>query len=100
MTETFKGEVIHVVPPDDRDDVELTEDLRSLADSRYLLVCRAGGSPSWFERVRSFLARDPIEAVTIVSDTEATEGAEVTATVAETGIAGVYEATGLREVPG
>ena len=97
MAETFRGEVIHVVPPDDRDDVELTEELRSLADSRYLLVCRAGGSPSWFERVRSFLARDPIEAVTIVSETPASEGEEVTATVAETGIAGVYEATSLED---
>ncbi|MFD1586544.1 hypothetical protein ACFR9U_06090 [Halorientalis brevis] len=96
MAQTVRGEVIHVVDPDDRDEFELTEDLRTLAESRYILVCREGGSPSWFERIRSFLARTPIKAVTIVSDTEASEGEEVTATVEETGIPGVYEATDLR----
>jgi hypothetical protein len=100
MAETMRGEVIHVVPPDDREAFELTEDLRTLAESRYVLVCREGGSPSWFERVRSFLARRPIEAVTIVSDTPASEGQEVTATVQETGITGVYEATELRDASG
>ncbi len=96
MAQTVRGEVIHVVDPEDRDEFDLTEELRTLAESRYILVCRAGGSPSWFERIRSFLAGSPIEAVTIVSDTEAAEGDEVTATVEETGIPGVYEATDLR----
>jgi len=96
MAQTVRGEVIHVVDPDDRDEFDLTEDLRTLAESRYILVCREGGSPSWFERIRSFLARTPIKAVTIVADTEASEGEEVTATVVETGIPGVYEATDLR----
>ena len=96
MTKAVRGEVIHVVPPGDRDEYELTAELRSLAESRYILVCREGGSPSWFERVRSFLARTPIEAVTIVADTAPSEGDEVTVTVEETGIPGVYEATALR----
>lgn len=96
MAETVRGEVIHVVPPGDREEHKLTADLRSLAESRYILVCREGGSPSWFERVRAFLARKPIRAVTLVSDTAASEGDEVTATVEETSVPGVYEATDLR----
>ena len=96
MAETLRGEVVHVVDPAELDDYELDEELRSLAESRYVIVCRKGGSPSWFERVRSFLTRTPIEAVTLVSDRGATEGSEVTATVTETGIGGVYEATDLQ----
>jgi hypothetical protein len=96
MTETLDGEVLHVVGPDELDDHDLDEELRSLADSRYVLVCRAGGTPSWFERLRSFLTRKPIEAATLVSDTAAAEGEEVTATVRETPITGVYEVTELR----
>ena len=95
MAETLRGEVLHVVDPEELDEYELDAELRSLAESRYVLVCREGGSPSWFERVRSFLTRSPIEAVTLVSDRAAAEGSEVTATVRETGIGGVYEATAL-----
>lgn len=95
MSETLQGEVIHVVSPDEREAFDLTEELRTLADSQYILVCRKGGSPSWVERIRSFLARKPIEAVTLVSETAATEGEEVTATVETTDIPGVYEATDL-----
>jgi hypothetical protein len=95
MTETLRGEVIHVVDPTELDDYELDAELRSLADSRYVIVCREGGSPSWFERIRSFLTRKPIEAVTLVSDRGASEGNEVTATVRPTNIGGVYEATEL-----
>lgn len=95
MGERLRGEVLHVVDPDELDEYDLESDLRSLADSRYVLVCRDGGSPSWTERVRSFLTRRPIEAVTLVSDTAAAEGTEVTATVQETDIGGVYEATSL-----
>jgi len=98
MAETLRGEVLHVVDPAELDEYDLDTELRSLADSRYVLVCRAGGSPSWFERVRSFLTRRPIRAVTLVSDRSAAEGTEVLATVRETSIGGVYEATELESV--
>jgi hypothetical protein len=96
MTRTLDGEVLHVVTPEELDDYDLEEELRTLAESRYVLVCRDGGKPSWFERVRSFLTRRPIEATTVVSETGAAEGDEVTATVHETDLPGVYEATDLR----
>lgn len=96
MAETIRGEVLHVVGPDELDEYELESDLRRLAESRYLLVCRQGGTPSWAERVWAFLTRRPIEAVTLVTETAASEGEEVTATVRETGTPGVYEATDLR----
>ncbi|USZ67375.1 hypothetical protein NGM10_11615 [Halorussus salilacus] len=96
MPETIRGQVLHVVPPDELDEHELTDDLQALAESRYVLVCRKGGSPSWVERVRSFLLRRPIEPVTLVAETAPSEGEEVTATVEETAVAGVYEATDLR----
>lgn len=96
MTRTLDGEVLHVVPPEELDDYEIEEELRSLAESRYILVCRDGGSPSWFERVRSFVMREPIEAATLVAETGVDEGAEVSATVHETDLPGVYEATDLR----
>jgi len=95
MAETFRGEVIHVVGPEEREPYELEPEMQTLADSRHILVCRKGGSPSWFERIRSFLLGHPIEAVTIVTETAASEGEEVTATIQETTIAGVYEATDL-----
>lgn len=95
MVETLRGEVLHVVGPAELDEYNLDSELRTLAESRYVLVCREGGDPSWFERIRSFLARRPIEAVTLVSDRAASEGDEVDATVRETSIGGVYEATHL-----
>ena len=98
MAETLRGEVVHVVGPAELDEYELDAELRTLAESRYVLVCREGGSPSWFERVASFLTRRPIEAITLVSDDAAAEGSEVTATVRETDIGGVYEATALETV--
>lgn len=95
MAETLRGEVLHVVPPDEQDEYEFEGDLGTLAESRYVLVCREGGEPSRLERLRSFLLRQPIEAATLVADTGAEEGETVTATVQETDIAGVYEATVL-----
>ncbi|MFC3477642.1 DUF7526 family protein [Halobacterium litoreum] len=92
MTETLRAEVVHVVPPDELDDVDLQPELRDLADDRYVVVCRKGGSPSWVERLVAFLRRRPIEAVTVVTDRDYAEGAEFTATVEATDIAGVYEA--------
>lgn len=91
VTETLHAEVVHVVPPEDIDDVDLQPELRALADSRYVLVCRRGGSPSWVDRVVAFLRRRPIEAVTAVADTAVEEGEEFTAVVAPTDLAGVYE---------
>ncbi|AHG04924.1 hypothetical protein HALDL1_15990 [Halobacterium sp. DL1] len=91
MTETVRAEVVYVVPPDELGDHELTQTMQELADARYVLVCRNGGIPSWFERVKSFLLRRPIEAITLVADRSFEEGEELTATVEETSVAGVYE---------
>lgn len=91
MDETIAGEVIHVVGPDELDDYDLEPDLASLAESRYVVVCRKGGRPSWVERVWAFLRRRPIEPVTLVADTAVEEGQEITATVEETAVAGVYD---------
>ena len=91
MTETVRAEVVYVVPPEELDDHELTQAMQELAASRYVVVCRNGGVPSWFERVKSFLLRRPIEAITLVADRAPEEGEELTATVEETDVAGVYE---------
>jgi len=93
MSETLEGEVLFVVPPDELAEHNLTDEVRELAaeGSRYVLVCRKGGRPSWPERIWSFLSRQPIEAVTIVSDQQADAGDEVTMTVRETELPQVYE---------
>jgi hypothetical protein len=96
MVETLTGEVLHVVPPEKLDEYDLDDELRRLAASRYVLVCRKGGAPSVIERVRSFLLRDPIEPVTLVADADPDEGEEVTAIVEATPIAGVYDVRELR----
>ncbi|QIO23736.1 hypothetical protein [Haloarcula sp. JP-L23] len=96
MTETITGEVIHVVPPEDLDDYELDPDLQSLAEARYVLVCRKGGRPSWVERIVAFLRRTPIEPVTLVADRPAEEGDDVTARVESTGVTGVYDVVEFR----
>ena len=96
MAETLHGEVLHVVAPDEQDEYDLDREVRSMAESRYLLVCREGGIPSWGERVWAFLTRRPIEAVTLVAETAVEEGQEVTATVEETGLAGVYRVRELQ----
>lgn len=91
VTETLHAEVVHVVPPGDLDDVDLQPELRALADTRYVLVCRRGGAPSWADRVVAFLRRRPIEAVTVVAESGVEEGEEFTADVEPTDLAGVYE---------
>jgi len=93
MTERITGEVIHVVPPDELDDYELDSTVASLADSRYIIVCRKGGKPSFFERIVAFFRRNPIEPVTLVADVGPAEGTELTATVEATAVAGVYDVT-------
>jgi hypothetical protein len=91
MAEQIAGEVIHVVPPAELDDYELDSAVESLAKTRYLLVCRKGGVPSFIERVIAFLRRDPIEPVTLVADSGRDEGTELTAVVEQTSVEGVYE---------
>ncbi|MEA5387875.1 hypothetical protein VB773_18540 [Haloarculaceae archaeon H-GB2-1] len=74
MAETIRGEVVHVVPPADLDEYDVDDELRELAESRYVLVCRAGGAPSLVERALAFLTRRSIEAVTLVADAPVPEG--------------------------
>lgn len=89
--ETLRVTVVHAVAPDRLDEYEIEGELATLAAGRHVLVCRKGGTPSWFERLWSFLRRSPIEAVTLVSDTTANEGQEISVTVEETDLLGVYE---------
>jgi len=91
MPTEITGEVIHVVGPDEHDDYELDGTVAELAESRYLVVCRKGGVPSFFERVVAFFKRDPIEPVTLVADDGPEEGAEIEATVDFTTVDGVFE---------
>ncbi|QZX99180.1 DUF7526 family protein [Halobaculum rubrum] len=98
MTETITIEVIHAVAPEELDEADLQPSLRELADSRHVLVGRRGGRQSWLDRIRAFVARDPVEAVTVVTDEAASEGAELTLAVDETEIAGVYVASATRTV--
>jgi hypothetical protein len=96
MDETIAGEVIHVVEPAEHEDYDFEPEMASLADSRYVIVCRKGGKPSWLERIAAFLRRQPIEPVTLVADSAAEEGTEITAAVEETTITGVYDVTEFR----
>ncbi|GGC59289.1 DUF7526 family protein [Haloferax sulfurifontis] len=97
MTETIRGDVLHAISPDELDDEDLSPELRALADSRYVLVIRKGGHPSMLDLVWAFVRRDPIEAVTVVTDRPAEEDEEVTLTVEETDMPGVYVAADARE---
>lgn len=91
MPREITGEVIHVVGPDEQADYELDGTVAELAESRYLLVCREGGKPSFFERIIAFFKRDPIEPVTLVADADIEEGTEITATVEFTTVDSVYD---------
>lgn len=88
---SVRAEVIHIVAPEEFDEYELEPELTERASGQYLLVCRKGGSPSWFDRIKMFLRREAIEAITLVSDERREEGAEIDVTVTETELAGVYE---------
>jgi len=68
VTETITIEVVHTVAPAELDEADLQPALREIADSRHVLVGRRGGRQSWLDRIRAFIARDPVEAVTIVAD--------------------------------
>ena len=91
MGERLRGEVLHVVAPTELDDYDLDDDVRALAESRYLLVCWKGGSPSIFQRLKLILARSTLEPVTLVADDAVEEGEIITATVEETDTTGVYD---------
>ncbi|WP_336035999.1 DUF7526 family protein [Halobacterium yunchengense] len=93
MPETLDTQVLAVVDPADVEADALQPGLRELAAERYVLVCRKGGRPSRLERVKAFVLRRPIEAVTLVADTAPEEGADVTARVEETDMVGVYDVT-------
>lgn len=98
MTDTFTVEVLHTVEPEALDEAELQPALRDLADSRYVVVGRKGGRQSWLDRLRAFVARDPVEAVTLVADEPVSEGAELTVRVEETALSGVYTAVSMSPV--
>jgi hypothetical protein len=87
----IRAEVIHVVAPDEFNEYELQPELTERAGGRYLLVCRKGGSPSWFERVKMFFRREAIEAITLISEEPREEGVDIDVTVTETDLHGVYE---------
>lgn len=90
---TLRGEVVYAIDPDEQGDYDLRAELAALADSHRILVLREGGTPSRIERLVSFLRRDPIEAVTLVTDLPAGEGDEVEAEVRETELVNVFVAT-------
>jgi hypothetical protein len=95
MPESFRGEVIRVIPPEEIADHELEPAMEELAASRSILVCRRGGAPSLVELLWALLRRDPIEPVTIVADLGSdpvAEGDEITTQIATTELAGVYTA--------
>lgn len=93
MTETIHGDVLHVISPDELESQELEPELRELAESRYVVVLRRGGHPSILDLVWAFVTRNPIEAVTVVTDQRLDEDEEVTLTVDTTEMTGVYVAT-------
>lgn len=90
MSETIEGDVLHAIPPEEVGEHDLEPELQKLAEARYVLVCRRGGHPTIFGLLWAYLRRDPIEAVTIVTEQAAEEGDSVSLTVEETAMAGVY----------
>lgn len=93
MSDRIEGEVLHAIPPDELGEHDLEPELQALAESQYVLVCRRGGHPSVLQLVWAFIRRDPIEAVTIVTDDAATEGDTVVVDAEETTMPGVYVAS-------
>ncbi|SEO68121.1 hypothetical protein SAMN04487948_104149 [Halogranum amylolyticum] len=90
MTETIQGDVLHVIPPDELGEHDLEPGLQALADSRYVLVLRKGGHPSILDLLVAFVRRNPIQVATVVTDQRVDEDDEVTLTVEETDMEGVY----------
>ncbi|MFB6074128.1 MAG: hypothetical protein ABEJ89_03870 [Haloarculaceae archaeon] len=91
MAERLEVSVVHVVPPGELESEGADPALVDLAGDRHVAVCRAGGEPSLLERVVAFLRRRPIEAVTLVLDRPVEAETELSVTVAETDLPGVYE---------
>ncbi len=56
MDETIAGEVIHVVEPAEHEDYDFEPKMASLADSRYVIVCRKGGKHRGSNGSRPFSA--------------------------------------------
>ncbi|WP_255198770.1 DUF7526 family protein [Halorarius litoreus] len=92
---TLRGEVIYAIDAEEVDDYDLQTELQELADSHRILVLREGGKPSRLARVLAVLRRRPIEAVTLVTDADATEGDEVELRVRETELVNVFVASDL-----
>ncbi|SFR65569.1 DUF7526 family protein [Halogeometricum limi] len=90
MTETIQGDVLHVIPPAELGEHDLTDDLQELAESRYVVVLRKGGHPSILDLLWAFVRRTPVEAVTVVTDRSYEEGDEIALTVESTELTGVY----------
>lgn len=93
-TRTLRGEVLHVVPADEQEDYDLEAALADVSESKHILVLREGGKPSLLDKLKAFVSRTPIEAVTLVADVQPEEGAVVEAVARETEITGVYVAQG------
>ena len=87
---TLRGEVVYAIDPDEQGDYDLRAELAALAASHRILVLREGGTPSRIERLVSYLRRNPIEAVTLVTDDPAEEGEEVEIEVRETDLVNVF----------
>lgn len=90
MAERIEGDVLHAIPPEQLDEYELEPELRELAASRHVLVCRRGGHPSVFGLLWAYIRRNPIEPVTVVTDQASEEGDSVSLVAEETRLAGVY----------
>lgn len=90
MSEQINGDVLHAVRPDELGEHDLEPDLQRLAEGRHVLVLRRGGHPSLLGLLWAFVRRNPIEAVTVITDEGAVEGESVSMTVEETSMAGVY----------
>lgn len=95
MSETFQGEVLLSISPEELGEHDLEPDLHDWAasESRHILVCRKGGHPSILQLIWAFIRRDPIEPVTLLSDAGVEEGTEITVTAEKTELTGVYTAT-------
>lgn len=90
MSERIAGDVLHAVPPDELGDHDLEPDLQRLAEGQHVLVLRRGGHPSLLALLWAFVRRNPIEAVTVITDQGAMEGDSVSVVAEETSMAGVY----------
>lgn len=100
MCDSFRGTVLYALSPAELDQDGLTDELRELAaaESAHVLVCREGGRPSLLSRLLAFVRRDPIVAVTIVTDDDVAVGERITVSVEETALDGVYRATDTPQV--